>query len=897
MRKTIAKFRLRRMRMFLVAGMACFGTPLFARAGVKGFPPDQPGEIRHPDALRPAPTVVTPHTPWARDNGGGTTKALFIAPRGVLREVVELYQRTDLDYRVVATDSSKALSGSKKGAKRLIWGTRRADEVLTDLDAALREDYDVIVVGNLLPGLLPGKAWNVIGRHVRRGGGLIACPAKGTDEDNESLHNLVGEAQALTFPNTVGNAFPAPVRDAYLAGWGTGESLPFDTYTLGRGRVVVSRYVPGKWSMVVPGVSVRDNLENRCLFDYQHAVSARVLLWAARRLPGEEMNPFSVSSEVTANSAAVTVDWTTADDHTDVTWLELRVRDKHNHDLYRAVLPASEGVRFDVPLQALPVGEHFVDIWFRDARNRTLDWRTTMLSVADPQGIAELSAEPDFVTPELPVTAVIDLKQKLAKDESLALSIRDFHGRVTARKAVRGETGDTFEVKVNVGTPLSIICDLDVELWRGNRLVDRKEAEIAVDQPPKGPGWDDFSWLYWCFRDNVVPQQAMRRLLPYGLDRVLVERGSVDRHVEETRLVAKTLNAKSYPYAWGLQKIPHQMNPDGLVRKMTELAPKLDKYSCDTVNLGDENSLSRDHKAFSKRMKPTFQEAMKEQYETLDALNAAWGTDFTEWGQVTGIDLEGAQKIGQRTRFFDTRRYMDTIFARFHKLGVEAAQQASSHYRVGFEGVWRTEWWRGYDWQKIMSSVNLIGNYAFAPAEADIVGSFKPDDLYWTLWNGAYMDVHNRWFQGWVPWHCLLQGMNATAWWCSLPGSAHANPFHIFYPDLRISPEVLPFLESVREIKSGLGKLLIGAERYDYGIGIHYSQASIYADALDDYGFNTPGKGVPSRIQNSWLNFLYGLGDGGFQGRFVSYAQVEQGDFGDAKVVILPFSQAISRRE
>ncbi len=77
-----------------VAG-AVFMAALMCRAGVDGFPLDQPGKIRNPDALRPAPTVETPHTRWARDNAAGATKALFIAPRGALREVIELAQRMD----------------------------------------------------------------------------------------------------------------------------------------------------------------------------------------------------------------------------------------------------------------------------------------------------------------------------------------------------------------------------------------------------------------------------------------------------------------------------------------------------------------------------------------------------------------------------------------------------------------------------------------------------------------------------------------------------------------------------------------------------------------------------------------------------------------------------------
>jgi hypothetical protein len=152
----------KRVLFGLAAGCFTGASPLLVGVclgAVDGFPLDQPGEIRNPDALRPAPTVMTEHTRWARENAAGATKALFTTPRGALREVIELAQRMDLDYRVVALDSATALSATADGAARLLWGSRRKPEVLADLTEALRQTNDVIVVGHVVPEVLPAEAW------------------------------------------------------------------------------------------------------------------------------------------------------------------------------------------------------------------------------------------------------------------------------------------------------------------------------------------------------------------------------------------------------------------------------------------------------------------------------------------------------------------------------------------------------------------------------------------------------------------------------------------------------------------------------------------------------------------------------------------------------------------
>lgn len=866
-------------------------------AYVEGFQPDQPGEIRNPDALRPSTSVVTPHTPWARENAAGTLKALFVAPRGALREVAELAQRLDLEPRVVALDRHDTLSAAREGSHRLIWGTRRAPEVLADLRRALDDSYDVIVVGHVQPEIMPGWAWESIAAQARRGTGLVVCAPDPGAAGSGGFAALLEETESTAFPAEIAWAFPGDLREELFSGWGeTGGAAPFDARRLGTGRVLVARFAPGRYAILTPGRSLTGHMEDAGLYDYQQALAGRALLWAGKRLaadgaaPGEALvAPGDGYVRISARAPAGEFPAVSA---------ELGVRDRADRSLWRGADAGNGAFQFDVPLRRLPVGAHRADVIFRDEAGRSIDWLTAPVTVSDAQGVSGVAVRPDFAPPGTPVRASVTLRRAMAEDERLELSIIDFHGRVTARETLRAPGSGEAEAILPLGRPLSIVCHLEAELWRDERLVDAARAEIAVEQAPgTGPGHDDFSWLYWSFSDDLVHHRAITRLLPYGLDRLLTSLGS--DHVLGAALVAEHYNVRSFPYATQLigGRAPHQLNPRALVDRFEPLARELLRYGCDTISMGDESSLSARHEHFVNRTSPTFREAMEARHGTIEALNEFWGTAFESWEAVTGLDLEGARETGRRAQFVDTRRYLDGVFARYQGLGRDTAREVDSRYRVGPEGLFQTAWWRGYDWWQIMNHSSSMSNYWFTPAEIHAVRSFKPEDAYWGFWNGAYMDVHNRWLQGWVAWRCLYWGMNSVWWWCDLPAATSGNPFHVFYPDLRISPEVEPFLESVREIKSGPGRLLLGARLQDHGVGIHYSQASLYADALDDYGFETAGAGVPTRLHNAWLNYTFGLGDAGLGHRFVSYEQVEKGDLGDLKVLFLPFSQALSPAE
>ncbi|MCK5843225.1 MAG: beta-galactosidase trimerization domain-containing protein, partial [Victivallales bacterium] len=107
---------------------------------------------------------------------------------------------------------------------------------------------------------------------------------------------------------------------------------------------------------------------------------------------------------------------------------------------------------------------------------------------------------------------------------------------------------------------------------------------------------------------------------------------------------------------------------------------------------------------------------------------------------------------------------------------------------------------------------------------------------------------------------------------------------------LTLSPSGRDTRDVLRELKSGIWRLIRNSKIQSDGIAIHYSQASIHAAAAlgRDRAF--------AKARSSWVSLLL---DVGLSFDFLAYAQIERGALksGRYKVLILPESIALSDKE
>jgi len=897
----------------LVCWLGSLGAGPPSLAGIPGWPDEAPGEERREGLFDVAPDVVTPHTPWAKPYALGKVRALFIIPRWAGREVVELAQRLSLEYQVAPVETPAALSSAPEEGGRLAYAVERPSQVRQRLRDKLRQPCDVIVVGNVQAETLPREIWGLIRRKVEQGAGLVVVPGQVEAPMIAYLRSLatpelVPAALSMAIPYHELPAFRRALPDGAL------PQPPASLYRLGQGRLLLVHYDPSGHGFITPPFSVAERQQVGSAYDYYQSLAVKFLLTAAGKLAPTRIDSFLLSPVVVDRAALHGATARIGICHSEAApggRVRLRLREQNDRVLREVEKPLAATVQFSGLGRGRPTGRYFLDAWILNAQNEVLDWASRSLEAFDAQGLRQLNLKGGVVQPGEGISGTVHLKQPLGAREQLILEVHDFFGRVTSRQVVktegdgrgkRGRKGETPDARVdfqiNSGSVLSLTAWVRAAVQRDGELVEERSASLPVRQPDTGWGWDDFSFLVWSFEDSYLYDLALQRLRKAGMDRLLTGAWQPeDEHVRQAKLVAEVYNAKCFPYAWYVAEGWH-FDFDAMRKKFADLGQRLQPY-CDTFSLGDECHLHGEGgwQIDGDVVKRDFQRELKGKYPSLEALNAEWNTDFPSWEEVRGITLAEAKEQGQEARWVDHRMHLEGFFAHFFGEARRVTQQNHPNARVGFEGAFQTDSYRAYDWWKLMQNINLMGNYWFTPAEWELVGSFRRPGTYWGFWNGSYVDVFNRWCQGWIAWRCLLHGMNSVWYWVPFPNAGHGIAFGIFYPDLRLNPPAEPFLEAVQEIKGGPGKLLLTSERVSPGVAIHYSQASVHADTLDEGGFQVVGAGCPHRVYLSWLTFAWSLKEIGIQPRFLSYEQIEQGDLSKYKVLILPFSQAVSEKE
>lgn len=887
-------------------------------SAVEGWPTESPGEERPEGMFKVATDVLTPHTKWAKPYALGVVKVLFIIPRWSGREVVELAQRMDLQFEVAMVGTPGALSSAKEKDERLSYAAERPSQVLKRLYALLARNYDLIVVGNVVTSTLPMEAWRRIRTKVEQGAGLVLVPAQA-----DSLivrKTILAKARAFELPESLKIVVPYSELPAFARTEKSQPPLvpPASLYQVGKGRVLLVHYDSGQGNgFITPPFTVTQRRQINTAYDYYQSLAVKLLLTAANRhaqsyIESVAMIPSVVSRGIPEGNrlivACVAYGQSTAGDT-----LKARIRDTNDRFRLEKTLIIPRALVFKSPTNTypcsymfsdicddLPTGRYLADVWLR-LGGKIIDWASTSFEITDSQGIRDLRLTVPSIQPGEAIRGKLALKQPLARNEELWLKISDFHDRVTSVQRLQPSNKTDVDVEVGSGSVLSLTAKVRAVLTRGGKLVEDRTVEVPVRQPHTGFGWDDFSFMVWAFEDSHLRDLAYQKLREAGMDRLMSGQVPYEEHIRQGEIIASQYNCRSFPYAWWVGDVGG-CDYAGVRERFTKLTRELAPHSCDTFSLGDEDTLVHygqepGHQITWPVVRDSFRECLKRQYPSLDALNVEWNTQFRSWDEVQGISLEEAKKLGQEARWADHRMHLESFFAEFFGAAREAVQKVNPSGRAGFEGAFQTDSFRGYDWWKLMNNLNLMGNYWFTPAEWEFVGSFKRPDTYWGFWNGSYVDVSNRWCQGWIAWRCLLRGMNGVWYWQPYFGTESDCAFSVYFPDLRLNPGFAPFLDAVKEIKSGIGKLLLTSERVYPGVAMHYSQPSVHANTLDDAGLKPAGAGCPQQIHASWLSFAWSMKEAGLQPKFVSGDQIVQGELSRYRIFIMPFSQAVSPEE
>ncbi|HPP29629.1 MAG TPA: beta-galactosidase [bacterium] len=891
---------LRLLLVLLFIGTLCFGWE-------GKFPGWQPYD-KLPGAL------ITPHIPFANPYYKGKLKVLVIAPAWTQRETVELAQRLSVEYTPLMTESYDFFGPYPGEGERSYYLTISKKEFEQLVNERLGDSavYDLIIIGKIPWKVFPDNIKNQVLDKVKNGAGLLYV--------NPS--DLPSEIQGLLKDNE-------PVKNRIVSG------IPFKQIPLladvsilsgeiEKGRIITITYAGDKTSKARGRVECLTPFEgdDPLYYDYYYSLIAKACLWAGKREPEVVFKSIPSDSPVVLrdNLTKTKISFTVEGKTSDVNSVSIFIRDRKNNLEYETAIPYRKSdISFSLPF--LKSGEKILDVILKNNRGEVVNWVSTNLSVSSPVDIERVETDKEIYKKGDEIKGRVFLTDVLPEGAHLSVYIRDAFNRKVAEYKADG-SGKEITFSFNIRYPLTYGYTLTAKLDDKTGTICEKDKKLYINITDFSKAIKDYSFIIWggASDNSRSTRTYLQQFYNSGVDEIYVTSALWDNY-EKSREIATRIadaNLRSAPYTTRLFFVSNQaahLKPiegkDGLEIQNCPLSLPPEKIKNNSIikhlretigkaygalgasyySLGDENALSFPYYdvCFCSNCQEGFRNYVKEMYKTIDALNNSWNTDYRDWSEVKGITLMDAYKQKRYPQWLDFRMFMDNVFSDFHITCARAIQEADPDAKVGLEGpVYPAKTGTGFNWYRMLPHMNFFGPYR-NPIEVHAALSFMPEDKLITAWFGSYQGETYEQYMRFFPWAVLFEGMNAAAWWPSgVGGSAGLGGAAAYTPDFVPLEHFQWASEEIKEIKSGIGKLLISSERKLHPIGLYYSNACLHASTI---------RPEETTWELSLMDFHYVLRDGRYDYRYISPDDILGGKLSDISVLILPYAQAISLKE
>ena len=892
-------------------------------------PPDVPYQLG----------VFSSHMPWARPYHLGKTKAFLATQAQVARDVIEVAQRIDLDFK---TTTFGIGSWKLPGDLVKTWSNAAAMFHMHRIIAA--DPLDVIVIR--APWAAFGKdVQDALIKRVTDGTGLVYVSYDFRDKD-EKLFELVSQGPrdtkkvwgnqsapwtkmaehyicgALPYQQIETPAYGyVQTKGQPLLGWKVAnEVYPMVVVSeYGKGRVVCVNYnatwFPGRTDMFTPHFPYMKPFEFMKLPDYDQswprfhrreyafALLTRCMLWAARREPKLHVTHATASLDADKGTLKLLCH---SDGFAGELRAELLLRDHWSRLMSRqttsvVVKPGRQEVAIPFDAATLKGGTNFIDFRLLDAKGVV---EFGAVAIERPSVRMEVSVTKDPVYVGEAAAVRVSLQDPLPEGAQVVLALEDHHRRVLYEELVT-MNGQSAEVALRfdkLKTP---------EYWARATVV--KDGRVLGERDYRGlcqvpVVFDDWLLGIETYGGNVTSHQdeyhATFRRHGYRLAHTSVRychsissmrgeglaAGDVTGWMDGFRMKnyqdVKREYAKTGDRKW-LVRDPCVNSPQyraKMVARMKRYAPVLRPYGIWDHTIIDEFSLTYFSDAFDfcfcTHCLAGFRKWVKPQYKDLADLNQAYGSAFRSWDEVEPCTFREAQERGKYAGWADHRRFMELSVYEYFVWVRDELRKLDPAAKISLSGTQLPHPYNGHDvWLRCKT---FDGLWSYPGHEQLIMhrewGRKLKPGWYEFPWRG-YATRGPRVDQAY--WEMALHGSTGAAYWWFL---------NVLNPDWRLSETGKWTDRATRELREGVGQLLLGCELEVAPVALHYSQASTrgaYARRAFQAWHGT---------RRNWSRLLMGLG---LQHTFLSYEQLVAGGlaYPQTRVLILPYSICVSDAE
>lgn len=846
------------------------------------------GERDMPDS---EPLVRERITRWATPLAGGPLRALIsMYVLNTMRDSVELGQRLEMDADV--------MQGGYGGDLLYALDGRR---IMRRMDAS---EYEVYVIASRLDERFEQD----IRARVEAGAGLVVISGFArlgnycAPEDLQPVaddHYLMRDIPWEYLPRQI-------LREVRVGQIGAGRvvwlSFPTD----------VSRV----WGLL-PVENGHEAWMARELrfWEYWYGFLARAIQYAARGETGIALAPAPdrPGVQVTGAPAGATVEVTLRHSR-ELRWGEPEIS-------FRAQTgPADQPLYLQMPADA-PEGPLLADTIVRDAEGRVLYWGMPMyISGERAATITGLELSAESYAPGESVIALVGLEPAPPAGSTLQGRLIDSWGRVVAEAAATASARTELELAPAPEDLLTAGHKLFVKLQREGREIDSAWTDVYFPSIARSAPLQDWHISTW--GDGMTNPYTSA-----GFSRMLLELGF------SGKFGSWTYGTSEFPLVSGLHsragrvfggnaqiedgvRTPCLSNPEVIAQYTAEAAEEIAqsrRYGPFALNICDEATLAnravRREVCFSEWCQPRYREWLREQYGTIAALNAKWGTAHADFEEITGATTEDVRGSANFAPFVDFRTFMTDVWIEGMADITRVYREAAPEVLVGHTNTFGAMPTNGNDFWRLATECGF--GWAQEYSEA-IKGSAQK--AVFELWRSFLQGrTGEDWPNyGWIGYDHRPEAVTYEPWWLAFHDSGgvtyyatnsvsaeRGKSWSLIFPTQAFTPYARDVAATLTDLREGVGKALLDARRADPQVAILWSHPSMLVawcestwmqpeppeTAVDDSYGSYYKSAFYFRLALQELQLMY---------NYVAPQQVLEGELARYRVLFLPFTCALS---
>jgi hypothetical protein len=892
------------------------GTVCYDHVSLREGSPDRPFistlTLKSIDRPEAAP-VATRHIAWASPLAGGPIKACFTLRTFLCSgDLAGLAQRLELDYDAVHTgyEGDESVSDTARRA------TRRLDDAY----------YEVYVVSSRTTDVLA----KTIRQRVEAGAGLVVLEGFG----QASKYAPLGLWHEVDRWHALRDGIPWDlIPEKILAS--------IQTAHLGRGRAVRLVFPIDKsrvWGLLPSENSLDAYKSRQCEYwEWWHALLAKAIAWAAKRETPARMRVERATAE------RIDVD---VDDAPAGARLRLVVRSGREIRLDGPLLrlPPQEIAlnaqgRASIPIPAaLPCGTVIADTVLVDARGASLAWASFSTEVPQRVEIQQVVADRDTYGAGDAASLAVMLAASEPVQATIEARLIDAFGRVVSaseRKERLGRGQRALTCSLVLRDPLCVHHRGMVRVLVDGREQDSQWADVLVPEVGPAVAAADFLATAWApgMTHPALLAEFSRQTRQLGFNS---EFASSLYAVSEHGVPSggymdppEGIFRLEKPSAGGIR--PKCLSNPAVVERYTssarDAALRQRPLGMAAVGITDEAFLTsrhqRDEVCFCAYCQERYRRWLQQQYGSLAALNAEWGTSYRWWDEVRGARTEDVRGKANSAPFVDFRTFMTDVWIDACRTVTAAYHQIAPQMPIGHTNTFGAEPFNGNDYWKLCTQVGFGWGQEYSEA-------IKPQGqkAIFEIWrsfaetpqarrsrspDGRTESAAPFFNYGWIGYDHCVPAAHYEPWWLALHGSRglswyavnsmdvpRGTSWSLVYPDLRITPYGRAAAEGLRDLRAGCGKLLMEYTREEPHIALLWSYASMlvaWCESRGDEPEPSERPGADSFVTHylSALGLRQHLDELQLDCNYLAPEQILNDDLlGRYRMVCLPFSVAVS---